>query len=136
MVCGEIKIALTLRLLAGRSYLDLHLIYGIRLLCSSDCETCDHVLHCPNEHMVRRREDLLDDFKQGLRKLKTMPYMTSFLATTVRYWLSNSPIEAPNNTEHPFHEKISDAHRRQEQVGYNNFIQGMVVTEWRNLISE
>ena len=52
--------------------------------------------------MTRRREELLDEFKQGLQKLKTMPYITSFLTMTVRSWLSNSPIEAPNNIEHPF----------------------------------
>ena len=106
------------------------------LLCQSNVETWKHVLQCTNEHMHRKRELLSKELKKMLDTLKTFPELQTFILENFKKWLSDEPIGPPSVTDNSINPILQDAYRSQESIGFDNFFQGLLVQNWRNVITE
>ena len=65
-----------------------------------------------------------------------MPYLTEVIIQTLASWLSSNPFELPNQTTHPFHYCVLEVYQAQARIGYDNFMRGLLVKEWRILMDD
>ena len=99
-------------------------------LCRTDIESWQHVLQCTNEHVVCVRTEYI--FEQGLTAMHTDPNLTKWLICEIKSWVSQNEFGEPavyDITDVDVHE----AYEVQHQVGFDSFIQGLVVTELRRV---
>lgn len=92
------------------------LLYGLEL------EDWRHVLRCKNEHMIRKRNELIEKLEILLKQMQTYPVLQDFIMSLVQKWTTDQDILPPQNAESDINELIQTAYQSQTFVGFDKFI--------------
>ncbi len=101
-------------------------------LCDAPDETDDHVCRCPHTSSNLIRLKALEQLASSLKSKGTDPAITTIIIAGCRAWLEHgsTTIDLDAPTTHPFREVLNEAIRRQNSIGWNNFLRGRLSFAW------
>ena len=101
-------------------------------LCHKEDENWKHVYRCPCVDMKRCKRENIAKIEKQLHRLKTLPQITEHFVAI----LSQSFDHAPSPTQYPtspYMHQMMEAHKNQEQIGYQAFLKGFLTKKWYQL---
>ena len=97
-------------------------------LCSNKIENWQHVLQCENKHIIRTHTELVTTLEHGLKSLHSDPELQKYIICGLKSWLSANTVEEPA-AYNISNVKIHEAYQAPQQIGFDNFMQGLIATE-------
>ncbi|KAL7551610.1 hypothetical protein ACHAWF_018082 [Thalassiosira exigua] len=99
--------------------------------CNCQDETIDHILRCPNPHMKRKREEVIEQLrKKGLADKIPKRIVEAVAKTITKYFNGEENYILPH-----YELEIKAAIWRQEQLGMKFFLRGYIAREWEDAIA-
>ncbi|KAL7552549.1 hypothetical protein ACHAWF_016169 [Thalassiosira exigua] len=99
--------------------------------CNCQDETIDHMLRCPNPHMKRKREEVIEQLrKKGLEDKIPKKIVKAVVDIITKYFNGEENYILPH-----YDQEIKAAIWQQEHLGMKFFLRGFIAREWEEAIA-
>ena len=110
-------------------------------LCQRQEETQEHVFKCTQQCVHDHRIKCLNDLRTYCYKKNTFPPVTTILIKNLHHWMENLTIVPMTTNQiikqfkvpYDIAKNISDAIHQQQNIGWNQIINGRITKKWETL---
>lgn len=100
--------------------------------CNVENETVTHVLQCPAPLAKSTWNKAIEDLQKWALDQKGCPEMINIIISSIQSWQSITPY----HTFHPQNTTLQQAIKQQDNIGWQNFIEGFWSKKWRTYLED